>query len=420
MYKQGTRVKRLLDVAAIFIFVLFFLFNSAGAENWPGWRGPRGDGTSLEKNVPIHWDAERNIVWKTAVPGEGHASPIVWGDRIFTVTALPEKQERILLCFDRKTGSILWQKTVLRAPLEQKRPDNSYASSTPATDGEKVYVTFQDGEQVVAAAYDFSGQQLWLVRPGSYNSPHGWCGSPVLYKDKIIINCGNKGDSYVVALSRNDGKTLWKIPQNNSVLSYSVPFIREMAGRTQMVLCGDKNVAGYNPNDGSLLWIVNGPSDEFCATPVFHEPAGFIFISSSYPRRHLLAIRPDGNGNVTETHIAWRTTDGAYYVPSPVCIGQFLLTTNTAGDVYCFDAANGTILWKEKLGKQYSSPVSANGLVYLQSNDGVTNVIKPAAEFTRVAQNDIGEKTFPSLAFSQGHIFLRSNKHLFCIGQSAK
>jgi len=186
------------------------------------------------------------------------------------------------------------------------------------------------------------------------------------------------------------------------------------------VLCGDKNVAGYNPDDGSLYWIINGPSDEFCATPVFHEPAGQVFISSSYPRRHLLAIKPDGSENVTNTHITWRTTEGAPYVPSPICQGEYILTTDTQGQVHCHEAATGKLLWKEKLGRQYSSPVSANGLVYIQNDDGLINVIKPAAEFTPVAQNDIGEKTFPSPAISQGRIFLRSDKHLFCIGQSSK
>jgi len=413
-------MKRLYYYPAFLTLVLMFLPKCACAENWPGWRGPRGDGTSMEKDVPIRWDAGTNIVWKTAVPGEGHASPIVWEDRVFTVTALPEKQQRVLLCFERATGDILWQKTVLDAPLEPKRPDNSYASSTPATDGEKIYVTFQDGEQVVAAAYDFSGNQLWLVRPGPYLSPHGWGSSPVLYKDKVIINCGNKGESYIAALSRDDGKTLWKIAQGNSALSYSSPYIRRMAGRTQMVICGDKNVASYNPDDGSLYWIINGPSDEFCATPVFDEQAGLVFISSSYPLRNLLAVKPDGSENVTDTHIAWRTTEGAPYVPSPICQGEFLITTDTQGQVYCRQAATGKLLWKEQLGRQYSSPVSANGLVYIQNDNGLTNVIKPAAEFTRLAQNDIGEKTFASLAISQGRIFLRSDKHLVCIGPSAK
>lgn len=143
--------------------------------------------------MPTHWDANSNIVWKTTIPGAGHASPIVWGDRIFTVTALLEKQGRILLCLDRKTVEILWQQTVLHSPLETKHNENSNASSTPATDGEKVYVNFLDVKDMVVAAYDFTGKQLWLVRPGSFTSLHGFCSSPVLYKDKLIVNGNNMG-----------------------------------------------------------------------------------------------------------------------------------------------------------------------------------------------------------------------------------
>ncbi len=408
---RGTSIIRLI------VFVLFVFANLARAEDWPGWRGPRGDGISLEKDVPAKWDASTNILWKTAVPGAGHASPIVWGDRVFTVTAIPEKEERVLLCFDRKSGEIVWQQTVLRAPLERKQSENSFASSTPATDGEKVYVSFLDVNDVVAAAYDFSSRQLWLVRPGTFNSPHGFCSSPVLYKDKVILNCSSKGDSCVVAVSRDDGRTIWKIPLENKTLSYSTPFIHQMAGRIQMVFCGNKNVAGYNPDDGSLLWIIDGPSEEFLATPAYSEKAGLVFISSSFPQRHLLAIKPDGSGNVTQSHIPWRTTEGVPSVPSPIVEGDYLLTVNNSSDLaFCCEAATGKVLWQEKLGRHHSSPVSANGLVYFLNDDGVVNVIKPGVKFERVAQNETGEKTYSSLAISQGRIFLRGDKHLFCIG----
>ena len=412
-------IKQFFDYKTLLVVFLIISSNLTRAENWPAWRGPRGDGTSLEKNVPTHWNSSSNVLWKTALPGVGHASPIVWGDRIFTVTALPERQERVLLCFERKNGEVLWQQTVLRAPLERKHAHNSYASSTPATDGQKVYATFLDDKNIVVAGYDFSGKQLWLVRPGTFTSPHGFCSSPVLYEDKVIVNCGNKGDSYVVALNCNDGQELWRIPQGNSVLSYSVPLIRKMAGRTQMVLCGDKNVAGYSPDDGSLYWIVNGPSEEFVATPVYNERAGLIFISSAYPKRHILAINPNGRGNVTQTHIAWRTTEGAPYVPSPIAVGDYFMAVHTSGVVYCYEAATGRILWKEKLGKQYSSPVLANGLVYFLNDNGVTNVVKPADVFVSVAQNDIGEETRASPVISKGNIFLRGDKHLFCISKHA-
>src|SRR5205807_5292676 len=149
------------------------------AENWPAWRGPRGDGTSSETHVPIYWSATSNVVWKTEVPGNGHASPIVWDDRVFTVTALLDSQDRVLLCLDRKAGRILWQKTVIRSPLEKKHSLNSYASSTPATDVEQVYVAFLYRQEMVVAAYDLEGNQKWLVRPGLFSSMHGFCSSPI-------------------------------------------------------------------------------------------------------------------------------------------------------------------------------------------------------------------------------------------------
>lgn len=397
--------------------VLSFGIQSVRAENWPCWRGPRGDGTSLETSVPNQWNENMNIIWKSLVPGIGHSSPIVWENRIFTATAILETRERVLVCYDRTTGKLLWQETVIKSPLEKKNNDNSYASGTPATDGNYVYVSFLDKQDVVVAAYDFAGKQIWLKRPGTFSSPHGYSCSPALYKDMVIINADSKEKPFVVALGRTNGREFWKISHENTGLSYSTPIFREIAGKMQMIFCGNRGTAGYNPDDGSRFWVVDGPSEEFCASPVYSERAGLIFISSSWPERHLLAIKPDGKGNVTETHVAWRTKEGAYYVPSPVCVGDYLLTTMTSGQVYCFEAATGKVLWTQNLGKQYPSPVLANGLVYLPNDEGVITVIKPGRSFERVAQNAIGERMNASPAISNGQIFLRGDKHLFCIGQ---
>ncbi|HKX62867.1 MAG TPA: PQQ-binding-like beta-propeller repeat protein [Verrucomicrobiae bacterium] len=173
---------------------------SAQAENWPVWRGPRLDGTSVEKNVPVHWSGNgatgpSNLLWKTELPGNGHASPIVWQDRIFTVAVLPAEEARVLLCFDRDSGKRLWQASVLRSPLERKHSLNSHASSTPATDGSQVYVAFLDRQEMVVAAYDFKGRQKWMVRPGGFTSMHGFCSSPILFEDKVIVNGDHDGDS---------------------------------------------------------------------------------------------------------------------------------------------------------------------------------------------------------------------------------
>ncbi|PYI84774.1 MAG: serine/threonine protein kinase [Verrucomicrobia bacterium] len=388
----------------------------AHAENWPCWRGPQLDGTSQEKDVPVHWSPTRNILWKSALPGSGHASPIVWEDRIFTVTALLENQERALLCLDRKSGKMLWQQIVVSSPLEHKHTLNSFASSTPATDGQLVYVAFLDHHEMVAAAYDFDGKQRWLVRPGPFASMHGFCSSPILFEDKVIVNGDHDGDSYLVALDRATGRTLWKTPRENHTRSYCAPLIRDIAGRTQMVLTGDKCVASYDPNDGKLHWIIDGPTEQFVASPVHSARTGLLYITGGYPDHHILAIKPDGDGNVTRTHIVWRTTKGVAYVPSPIIEGDYFLIVSDAGVAHCFEAATGKILWAERLGEQHASLLSANGLVYFLNDNGAMNVIKPGPEFARVAQNEIGEKCFASPAVSQGQLFIRGDKHLFCIG----
>jgi len=386
------------------------------AQNWPCWRGPDGDGTSPETNLPAKWDSITNVLWKIPVPGVGHASPIILGDRLFTITAIPETQEKILLCYDTKNGNLLWQQTVLKTPLEDKHDDNSFASGTPATDGTTIYVSFLDGEYVMVAAYDFNGKKLWIQRPGKFSSPHGYSCSPVIYKDKVIINGDSQGDAFIAALSRADGHAIWKIALDKPAHSFSTPIFREMSGRMQMIFCGNKEVSSYNPDDGSRYWFVSGPSEDFCSSPVYNEKSGLVLISSAWPQRILLAIKPDGNGDVSNSHIVWRSANGACYVPSPVTVGNYLISTMTSGLVHCMDAATGKILWKENLGKQYSSAVVANGLVYIPNDMGVITVIKPGVTFEAVARNSIGETMSASPAISNGKIYLRGARHLFCIG----
>ena len=403
------------------IFILTLLIVSSisvtQAQNCPNWRGPNGDGTSIETNLPTKWDSITNVVWKSPVPGIGHSSPIIWEDKLFTITALPETQEKLLLCYDCKSGNLLWQKTVLKSTFKNKHNDNSYASGTPATDGNLIYMSFLDGEDVVVAAYDFTGKQIWLQRPGKFYSPHGYSCSPALFEDKVIINGNSKGDSFVAALSKTDGQIIWKISHENLAHSFSTPIFREMAGKMQMIFLGNQEVASYNPDDGSKYWFVNGPSEDFCASPVYNEKTGLVLISSAWPQRYLLAIKPDGTGDVTESHVVWRSREGAYYVPSPVCTDDYLFTTMTNGKVHCIEIATGKILWVEDMGKQYSSSVLANGLVYMPNDEGLITVIKPGPTFETIASNSIGERMNASPALSNGKIYLRGYKHLFCIGK---
>jgi outer membrane protein assembly factor BamB len=389
----------------------------AQAENWPSWRGPRGDGTSLETNLPLHWSSTSNVIWKTEIPGEGHASPIVWENKVFTVTALPDTLERVLVCLDRSSGKILWQQTVVKVALEAKNQLNSYASSTPATDGELVYVAFLDDKEMLVAAYDFTGRQRWCVHPGVFSSKHGFCSSPMLFRDKVIVNGDHDGDSYLVAVSRADGKTIWKTPRENHTRSYCTPYIKELAGRWQMILSGDKCVASYDPDNGKRHWVIDGPTEQFVASLVYNERADLLFMTGGFPDHHNLAFKPDGLGNVTQTKIAWRTTKGVAYVPSPISFGDYFLVVSDSGEAHCFDAKTGNLQWKERLGEHHACPVSGDGRIYFLNDRGVMNVIIPGSTCEKVAQNKLEERCYASPAISQGQIFLRTFTQLYCIGQ---
>ena len=416
------------------IWVLFLLvYQPVSAENWPGWRGPRGDGTSSEQHLPKNWSATENVAWKIPLPGTGHASPIVWGERVFILSAVPESTERLLICLNRNSGETIWKRTVMKARLEKIHRLNSYASSTPVTDGHLIYVTFFEAEdrevvapnvgssrliypgKMVVAAYDFNGSQKWVSKPGEFISAHGFSSSPVLYKNLVIVNGDHDGNSYLVALDQNNGDIVWKVPRENHTRSYCTPIIREIEGRTQMLLSGSLSVASYDPGNGSQHWKIEGPTEQFVASLVYsHE---LVFVTAGYPEHHILAIRPDGSGNVTDTHIQWRNTRGASYVPSPVILDNYFLIVSDAGIASCFDAKTGSRHWMKRMGRRYSaSLVTAGKWVYFLSDYGITTVIKPGKTYDEIAINALEEHCFASPAISQGQLFVRGEQNLYCIG----
>ncbi len=417
------------------ILPLLLLVTPVSAENWPQWRGPRLDGTSHDTGFPLDCNPAL-AAWRTPLPGEGHASPIVWNDRVFTVTSLADSGERVLLCLDRANGSILWQTAVIKSPLEKKHGLNSHASSTPATDGERIFTAFLDVPAAVAArnepgkkqyvtageavvsAHDFKGKPVWQKRVGRFSSTHGFCSSPVLFKDKVIVNCDHDGDGFIVALSRADGRELWRIDRPNKTRSYCAPIIRELAGRTQMVLSGSKCVASYDPNDGKLIWIIDGPTEQFVASLVYNERAGLLFMTGGFPEHHILAIKPDGTGNVTNSHVAWHVENkGVSYVPSPIAEGDYFLVVSDSGIGHCFEAGTGRIAWAERMGEHHASLVSAEGRVLFINDRGEARFVKPAGQYEMLAQAALGEKVFASPALSEGQIFVRGDKSLVCLGE---
>ena len=415
------------------VVLLFFMPCLLLSENWPNWRGPSGDGISLEKGIPVKWSPTENIAWRVAIPGKGHSSPVVWGNKVFLTTCLPEKEQRLLLCLDQRTGKKLWQKVVLNSPLETIHPLNSRASGTPATDGQHVFVTFMKADdrkipapnvgtqrlitpgKIIVAAYDLDGEQKWKINVGDFISAHGFNTCPVLFEDLVIINGDHDGDAYLVALERKTGRERWRIERENKTRSYATPIIREIGGRTQMILSGSLCVTSYDPHNGKRHWIVDGPTEQFVASMVYNGE--YVFVTAGYPERHILAIRPDGSGNVTGTHVAWRTNRGAAYVPSPIFAGPYLLVVADSGIASCFNAKTGKRHWMERLpGGHSPSTVSADGLVYFTSDRGVTTIVRPGKMFNVIARNELGEQISASPAISQGQIFLRTHQHLYCIG----
>jgi outer membrane protein assembly factor BamB len=313
---------------------------------------------------------------------------------------------------------MLWQETVVKGPLEELHQENTYASGTPATDGERIYVAFRVGDDIIVAAHDVAtGGQLWLIRPGTHKGEWGFSNSPVLYKDKVILDCDSKGDSFLIALNRVTGETIWRHDRTEKGISYSAPLIREIDGRVQLIQCGNRCVTAFDPDSGEQLWTVDGPSQEFVATPVYSEEAGLVFISSSWPMSKIMAIRPNGRGNVTETHVAWSSRTGAPYTPSMIVVDEFLMSMTRKGDAFCFDAKTGEIHWQEKLGRHHASPVLINGLLYLINDNGQVNVIRPAGEYQQEARYELGESCYASPAISDGQVFVRGFEHLYCFGQ---
>jgi outer membrane protein assembly factor BamB len=421
----------------------------AFAEDWPGWRGPRHDGHSSEKNLPTQWSSTENIAWKTPLSGVGHSSPIVVAGRVFVTSCSLKEQSRILTCLDRKTGNVLWQKDVIHSPLEPKHGLNSYSSATPASDGKYVFVSFlrirpktesddyprkprEAGylaekkslgnvvSEMVVACYDFAGNQVWIKSPGQFYSRHGYCTTPILYKDSVILNGDQDAEAFIVALDKTTGEEKWRIDRGNRIRSYCAPLIVDAAGKKQLVVSGAKTVNAYNPDDGKLLWTIDGPTAQFVASPVFDGE--LLFITAGFPTYHNMAIRPDGAGNVTKTHIAWHEANTAArkaaYVPSPIVFDRWLYVISDEGYLNCFDAKSGKRLWIEKLGQHHSaSPVLADGRLYLPADDGTTYVVKAGGKFEVLAENPIGDQCFSSLAISNGQIFLRGNRALYCIGK---
>lgn len=412
------RLRRLSSLVVLLVAGAL-LAPAALAADWPGWRGPRGDGRSDETGIPTHWSDSENVAWKVEVPGSGHSSPIVSAGRVFVTSYVPEGNKRVLLCLDRTSGKTLWERTVLVAPPESKNRLNSYASGTPAADGKFVYVAFFEQPRIEVVCYDIDGKEIWRKSPGTFKSVHGFCSSPVLYKNLLILNGDQDADAWIVAYDKATGEEKWRTDRPNKTRSYCTPVITELAGKTQMMLSGSKCVASYDPETGKQIWLIDGPTQQFVASLVWTD--GIAFCTGGFPELHLIGIDPSGAGNVTKSNIVWHDRNGVSYVPSPIANEHWFFVVSDNGLCSCLEAKTGKVVWKQRLGNHHSaSPVYAEGNLYFPDDAGETFVLKAGPTYEQVAKNDLGEDVRASPAVSDGQLFIRGVKHLWCIGKKAQ
>jgi outer membrane protein assembly factor BamB len=388
---------------------------AVSAEDWPEFRGPTAQGHSTERGLPLEWSESRNVMWKARVPGLGWSSPVVAGGRVWVTSAIKERGGSLrALAFDLETGRELVNVEVFRTksadPLNAK---NSLASPTPIVDGDRVYVHFgADG----TAALTTSGETVWKTRL-PYESQHGNGGSPVLYGDLLIFSADGSDRAFVIALEKQTGKARWKTSRRQpSDQAYSTPLVIRVGDRDEVVSVGAFRAAAYEPESGKEIWRV-GYGDGFSNVPRPVYGHGLVYIATGFQQPTLIAVRPDGTGDVTRTHVAWTLRRGAPLTPSPLLVGDELYLINDGGIATCLDATTGETRWQHRLGGNFSaSPVYADGRIYFLNEEGVATVILPGKELHTLATNRVDGATLASMAVSAGSIFIRSDTHLYRIG----
>lgn len=396
-------------------------------QDWPQFRGPRGDGHSSARALPLHWSATRNIAWSSEVPGQGWSSPVLAGGRIYLTSATDgaSKDEVHLtaLAFDAATGRLLWSREVFTqgpdAPAIHRK--NSHASPTPVVQDGRVFVHFG---HMGTAALDLQGEVLWRNRSLRYSPMHGNGATPIVVDDLLIVGCDGSADPFLVALRQKDGSVAWKTDRRTDFprkFSFATATLIEHGGRRQVISPFSGFIAGYDPVDGRELWRTRHDGFSLITKPVFAH--GLLFYSTGYEAPTVAAVRPAGageSGDLSATHIAWTLRKGAPNTPSFLVIGDELYVVADSGVMSCIDARTGKVHYQERAcGQVSASPIHADGRIYLLDEQGLGVVVAPGREFRKLAENPLGERTLASYAVTDGALFVRTDQHLYRIQEAA-
>ena len=387
----------------------------ADEPTWPRWRGPEGNGHSNESGLPINWSA-KSIIWKAPLKGVGQSSPMIWGDRIFLTSALESGRTRLIICTDRKKGSVLWEKEVWSGTPEASHAQNGWATPSCATDGERVVAFFGKGG---IHCFSVDGKPLWSHDLGVFPGPWGTAASPVIHGDLVIQNCDEAGAGYLIAFNKVDGKQVWKTPRTAPERGgWSTPVVIKSGKKDELVVNGERAVTGYDPLSGKQLWSCRSFAGR--GDPTVTPGNNLLFVVNGQPG-DIYAVKPGGSGDVTKSHMAWHTPrKTGRDQPSPILVGNYLIVASMTGITTCYEASSGKVFWSERLkGTFSSSPIAAGGLVYFQNEGGETTVIEPGPKLKITAINSLGasgEVFRASLSPCGGQIFTRSDRTLYCVG----
>lgn len=410
-------------------FIILLAMPIAFAENWPQWRGPNLNGISNEKNLPARWSPEENITWKLAMPSFSGSTPIIWGNLIFINVA--EGDDLALWCVDRNKGAMLWKKPLGGGNVKMRKQNMS--SPSPVTDGQSVWVMTGTG---ILKGFDFKGNELWArdiqKDYGRFGLNHGYASSPLLFEDSLYVQVlhGMRTDdpSYILRIDKKTGKNLWRVERPTQAIqespdSYATPGLLRYGRTTEIVITGGDCVTGHDPATGKELWRMNGLNPEnnpfyrIVGSPVIAD--GVIYSPSRV--KPVMAIKAGGRGSLSESHRLW-SFDRGPDVPSVLSDGKYFYSIDDRGVVWCLDAKSGQTVWgpqRIKSATYSSSPVLADGKIYITNEDGLTTVLKAGDKFEVLAENDLKDYCLSSPAISDGQIFIRTTQNLYCIGKRA-